>query len=267
MKIGFLITARLKSSRLPLKVIMNLNGKTVIERLIDRIKEIYGISEIVLCTSINPQDKPLIDIARKNEIYYFCGHEVDVLKRLYDAGHLFGFDYILGITADNPLISIYYSNKIIDEIKKGRYDFIEIAGLPLGSATYGMNMKALETVCEIKKLVDTEIWGSLIKRPEVFSIKTLNAKGKINRPDLRFTLDYYEDYELIRKVYTNVKFENTLNLIDVIDYLEENPEIENINKRCTQLDIDSKIKKEIEENYSKNLQEILDIKRKIYESY
>ena len=60
MKIGFLITARLKSSRLPLKILKDLNGKPVIERIIDRAKEIQGINEIVLCTSANPQDKQII---------------------------------------------------------------------------------------------------------------------------------------------------------------------------------------------------------------
>lgn len=265
MKIGFLITARLKSSRLPLKVILDLNGKTVIERLIDRIKAIQDISEIVLCTSTNPQDRPLIDIAKKSDIYYFCGDEVDVLKRMYDAGNLFGFDYILGITADNPLISIYYSNRIVDEIKRGKYDFVEVDGLPLGSATYGMNMKALKTICAVKEVVDTEIWGTLIRRPEVFSIKTLHAKGKIRRPDLRFTLDYTEDYELISKIYSHVQFEKTLNLAEVVDFLNTNPEIAELNKNCIQLDIDMDVKQKIDEYYSKNFTEITKIKRQIYD--
>lgn len=267
MKIGFLITARLKSSRLPLKVIMDLNGKTVIERLIDRIKEIQGISEIVLCTSTHPQDKVLVDIAKKNDIYYFCGDEVDVLKRLYDAGRFFGIDYFLGITADNPLISIYYSNLIVDEVQKGHYDFVQVDGLPLGSATYGMKIQALETICEIKQVVDTEIWGYLIRRPEVFSIKTISAKGKLCHPELRFTLDYPEDYEVMRAIHTNVPFTNVLNLADVIDYLDMHPGIVDINKNCIQLDIEDDVKKSIDEYYSNNLQEILDIKERVYRSY
>ena len=93
MKIGFLITARLKSERLPLKIIKDLNGKTVIERLIDRIKEIKDITDIVLCTSTNSQDRPLVDIARGNNIYYFNGDEDDVLKRLLDAAKFYNLDY------------------------------------------------------------------------------------------------------------------------------------------------------------------------------
>jgi spore coat polysaccharide biosynthesis protein SpsF len=267
MKIGFLITARLKSSRLPLKVIMPLNGKTVIERIIDRIKEIHEISEIVLCTSHHPQDRPLVEIAKNNDIYYFCGDEVDVLKRLYDAGRFFGLDYFIGITADNPLLSIYYSNRIVDEIKKTQYDFIEVKGLPFGSATYGMNMKALKTVCAIKEVIDTEIWGSLIRRPEVFSIKTIEVKGVLNRPDLRFTLDYTEDYELLQHIYSSVPFTNVLNLLDIIQHLNKNPHIAEINKNCVQLDIDDEIKMKIDRYYSDNLDKILKIKQSIYESW
>jgi len=264
MKIGFLITARLKSERLPFKIIKDLNGKTVIERLIDRIKEIKDITDIVLCTSTNSQDKPLVDIAQKNNIYYFNGDEEDVLKRLLDAAKFFELDYFLGITADNPLITIRYSNLIVDEIKRNKYDFIKLEGLPLGVATYGMKVKALEVVCKIKSIIDTEIWGYLIDRPEIFDIKTIKVSDKLNRPELRLTLDYDEDYELIRNIYFNVPFGKVLNLHDVIDYLDKNPEIAKINQNCVQLDLDKKVKKEIDKYYKENLEEIKRIKKETY---
>lgn len=264
MKIGFLITARLKSTRLPLKIIKDLNGKTVIERIIDRAKEIKDISEIVLCTSTNPQDKPLVDIAKENSIYYFNGDEEDVLKRLYDAAQFFDLDYFLGITADNPLYSIHYSNLIVDEIKRNHDDFIKLERLPLGAATYGMKVKALEVVCKIKTIVDTEIWGALIDRPEIFDLKTIKVKGKLNRPELRFTLDYDEDYELINNIYCHVPFKKVLNLYNVIDYLEKNLDISKINKNCVQLELDEGIKNEIDGIYLEKSDEIKKIKSEIY---
>ncbi|TCO73645.1 cytidylyltransferase domain-containing protein [Marinisporobacter balticus] len=264
MKIGFLITARLKSSRLPFKVLLDLNGKTVIERIIDRVKEIKDISEIILCTSTNPQDKPLIDIAKKNNIYYFNGSEDDVLQRLLDASKLFGLDYFVGITADNPLLTIQYSNLIVDEIKRGKYDFIKIKGMPLGCATYGMNVKALETICKIKNIVDTEIWGRLIDRPEIFNIHTIHVKDKLNWPELRFTLDYKEDYEFINHLYSNVKFKKVLNLYNAIDYLKNNPNTLKINSKCIQLDISEDIRNKIDSMYTSNIQKIIEIKDKTY---
>jgi len=264
LKIGFLITARLKSSRLPLKIIKDLNGKTVIERIIDRAKDIQGISEIVLCTSSNPQDKPLINIAKKNNISYFLGDEDDVLQRLFDASILHDLDYFLGITADNPLFSIRYSNLIIEEIKKGEHDFIKIRGLPFGTATYGMNTKALETVCKIKTIIDTEIWGYLIDKPDIFDVITIKATGKLQRPKLRLTLDYEEDYKLLNHVYTNIPFVTTLDLEKVIDYLNDHPEVAKINEGCIQLDLGNDIKERINTNYIDNFKKIMKIKQDIY---
>ncbi len=264
MKIGFLITARLKSKRLPLKILKDLNGKSVIERLIDRIKKIKNISEIVLCTSTNPKDKPLAEIAKKNNIYCFKGDENDVLKRLLDAAIFFDIDYFLGITADNPLITIQYSNLIVDKIINNHYDFIKLSGLPLGTATYGIKIMALKVVCKIKTIIDTEIWGYLINRPEIFNIETIHAKGKLNRPELRLTLDYNEDYELINNIYSKIPFKDVLDLNAVIDYLDNNPNLIKINSKCIQLDLDKKLKKEIEKVYLENLEEINKLKKEIY---
>ena len=159
MKIGFLITARLKSTRLPLKIIKDLNGRTVIERIIDRAKQIQNISEIVICTSNNLQDKPLSDIAQKNNIRCFMGHPDDVMTRLKDAGKYYGFDCFVGITAENPLFSIQHANLIVNSFNQTQCDLVKIVGLPVGIATYGVKIKALEVICKIKDVVDTEIWG------------------------------------------------------------------------------------------------------------
>ncbi len=264
MRIGFLITVRFKSERLPLKIIKDLNGKTVIERIIDRVKAIKGICEIVLCTSTNPQDEPLVDIARRNDIRCFRGDEDDVLKRLLDAANLFNLDYFVGITADNPFVTVNYSNLIVDEINSNNYDFIRLKGLPLGVATYGMRVKALATVCRVKTIVDTEIWEYLINRPEIFNVKTIDIKGKLNWPELRLTLDYIQDYEMISNVYSNVPFVDIINLEEVIDYLDKHPEVIKINQNCLQRDLDQSIKNKIAKNYRDNLEKIKSIKEEIY---
>lgn len=264
MKIGFLITARLKSARLPLKVIKDLNGKTVMERVIERAKAVRGLSEVVLCTSTNPQDRELVDIARKCGIYYYNGDEDDVLRRLLDAAKLFGLDYFIGITADNPLATIRYSEIIIDKIKETKADFIKLRGLPLGCATYGMKVKALETVCAIKTVIDTEMWGKLIDRPEVFDIRVIEIDGKMNRPGLRLTLDYQEDYELFDNIYRNITGDEVLDLEDVIDYLDDHSEVASMNKHCVQMVLDEQLQLEIDRCYAENIEEIRQIKKRIY---
>lgn len=59
---------------------------------------------------------------------------------------------------------------------------------------------------------------------------------------MRFTLDYPEDYEFINYIYSNLPFKKVLNLYNVIDYLDKNPDITKINKNCVQLDLDEKVK-------------------------
>lgn len=264
MKIGFLITARLKSKRLPFKILKDLNGKKVIERIIDRAKEVQDISEIILCTSINPQDKPLIDIAKKNNIYYYNGSEEDVLQRLLEAAKLFNLDYFVGITADNPLFTIHYSNLIVDEIKRNKYDFVKLKGLPLGCATYGVSVKALETVCKTKTIIDTEIWGALIDRSEIFKVKTIEVSDRLRRPDLRLTLDYEEDYKLINHLYSELNYAKVLNLYDAIGYLENKPKIGKVNTECKQTELSAEDREKIKRSYEENYEKIIKIKKEIY---
>ena len=266
MRIGFLITARLKSTRLPLKIMKDLNGKPVIQRIVERAQEIHNISNknIVICTSDNPQDEPLIEIAEKTDVSYFLGDPDDVIKRLHDAALYHTLDYVLGITADNPLFSVVYANKVVDVIKRQHPDFIKIQGLPFGAAVWGMNVKALQTIRLVKTIVDTEIWGYLIDRPELFGIVTLKADKQVNRPQYRLTLDYKEDYQLISHLYTSIPFTTTLALEKVVEYLDEHPEIVAINAACVQLDLKPEIKKQIDDNYHEHFQEIKKIKQSIY---
>jgi len=267
MNIGFLITARLKSTRLPLKIMKDLNGEPVIQRIVERAQEIHDIppSDIIICTSPNPQDKPLVEVAEKTHVSVFLGDPDDVLKRLHDAALFHNLDYALGITADNPLFSIDYSNKIVDIIHQKKPDFIKIQGLPFGAATWGMNTKALQTICKIKTIVDTEIWGYLIDRPDLFDVVTIDAEATLRRPHYRLTLDYPEDYQLLSHLYTHIPFKKTLSLRAVVTYLDAHPEIVAINKNCIQLDLDPTVKEHIDRNYQEHYQEIKKIKQDIYQ--
>jgi spore coat polysaccharide biosynthesis protein SpsF len=264
MKIGFLITARLKSTRLPQKLLLDLNGKTILERVIDRCKKVADISEIILCTSTNPQDKPLVDIAMKNNIYYFLGSEPDVLKRLSDAASFFNLDYIINITGENPLFSIYHANLVVDQARRDLNDFIYVEGLPIGCAVYGIRPEALKTVCEIKQEIDTEIWGPLINRPEIFNVKKIDANSKFNNPNLRITTDYLEDYLFIQKIFAHYPRNATPDYTEVAQLLIEKPELVEINRERKQAQLDLEVSKKIDAYFELNKNEILQIKNKNY---
>ncbi len=264
MKIGFLITARLKSSRLPMKLLKELDGKTVIEQVIDRIKQLEDIHDIVLCTSTNPQDFPLVQIADKNEIFYFMGDEEDVIQRLLTAAKFFGLDYFIGITGENPLFSINTTNEIVALAQTDTYDFVYSKGLPIGTATYAIRTKALEVICEVKEEVDTEIWGYLINRPEIFNIKQIDVPEELTWPELRITMDYPEDYQFIQNIFSNLDVSARKDLAGVLQFLRENPELI-VNSARQQLDLDQETKDRIEQFFQDNQTEILELKNKIYD--
>jgi len=264
MKIGFLITARLKSSRLPMKLLLDLNGKSVVERVIERCKLVSGVSEIVLCTSLDPQDRPLTDIALKNNIHYYLGNPVDVLQRLADAAAFFGLDYIINITGENPLFSIHHANLVMDQARKEKNDFIFVSGLPIGCAVYGIRTEALNTVCEYKEEIDTEIWGLLINRPEIFSVHEIQAGHDSQFSNIRITTDYYEDYLFIQKIYSYFPSTSVPSYSAVAELLKQHPELMRINNEHSQAALDPEVIDRINAFFINNKERVLSIKNKNY---
>src|SRR4030067_1287592 len=101
MKTAIFIPARLCSKRLPGKALLEIKGKPIIAHLIQRIKLAKKPNLIVLCTTSNPSDRPLIDFAEENGISYFEGNETDILVRLLDAATKFDIDTIAEVDGDD----------------------------------------------------------------------------------------------------------------------------------------------------------------------
>jgi spore coat polysaccharide biosynthesis protein SpsF len=265
MRIGFLITARLKSSRLKLKLLKQLNGYSVIDRVIYRAKQVEGCDDVILCTSENKQDLPLVRKASANQIYYFNGDSDDVLDRLNKASELFNLDYAICMTADNPLFSVYYANLISDKIRNNpEIDYIYTDDLPIGVNVYALKTKALKTICSIKEEADTEIWGSLINRPDIFNVVKLDVydSDKINVN--RITLDESEDFEFIHQIFENFPKNYLIEEIDIKNILNSYPELYDINSHILQRQLDQETADRIDRFFAKKRENILKIKNKIY---
>lgn len=267
MKIGYLITARLKSTRLKQKILLDLNGKSVLDRVIERCKAVKGIDGVVLCTSTNPQDAILYENALNNRIQFYAGSEDDVLERLLAAAKYYGYDGFLSITADNPLHSIYIAQLIVDFYKKGQHDFIFTSGLPSGIAPYFLNTKALDVACHVKSNSNTEIWGPFVNRPDFFKIGNLKITNSPYNENYRLTCDYPEDYSLFLKIYYQFSPSRMPTLFEVFNVLNEQPEIWNLNKNIKQIAVEESVMEKIEAQfnnmrgkgikYAKSIQKIL----------
>lgn len=266
MKIGFIIPARLASQRLKNKILLDLNGKTVLERVIERAKKVAGIDEIVVSTTSEPESAIITELCLNNRIRYYIGDPKDVFKRIKETSEFFGFDFALTITPDNPLFSVYIANLMVKKILEDpSIDFLKVSpkSVPIGSWLYMLNIKLMKTLTEFKDIIDTEIWGVLIKK-EFFNVKELCLENfyEIN---YRLTLDTIEDYLVIKKIYDEIlKNKNFVTLKDALEFLKQHPDIALINSAIKQKEIDNKILEKIENMYRKNQLKFKEIKNRYY---
>ena len=235
MKAGFLITARLKSKRLPNKILKKVENKMLLSHMIDRIKTSKKIKKIIICTTGLKSDKKIIEVCKKNNVNYYQGDPLDVLNRLYSAAKKFKLDYIVNITADCPLVEPYYIDEIIRTYEKKKYDLIRAFDLPHGSFSYGINIKALKKVIDLKDKRDTEVWERYFTDTGLFNIHELKIKNKLHvNPGLRMTLDYPEDLMFLKEIFKELyKKKKTFNLTQIIKLLKRKPKIIEINKSCS----------------------------------
>jgi spore coat polysaccharide biosynthesis protein SpsF len=199
---AILITARLKSTRLPLKIIKGIKGRPMICHMIDRLKLTRKPDHIVLCTSTLEQDDPLVEVARQESIECFRGDPDDVLLRLTNAAEKFGVDQVLSCTADNPFVDPEYLDRLIDFHLDRSYDFSRSEGLPLGVNAYAVSCQAMRQACDIKAESDTEIWGPLFTDTGQFSWGAMKVEEKsVHWPELRLTVDTPADFALITQIF------------------------------------------------------------------
>lgn len=235
MKIGYLITARMKSTRLKQKLTLEINNRQIIRWMIDRIKLAKNIDKIIICTSANPQDDILEQIAKEEDIKIFRGHEQDVIQRLYDASIENKLDYALNITADCPLVSIEYIEIIIEEYIKTRADLIRTLDLPHGFFSYGLKIDAMKKVCALKNDINTEVWGKYFTETKKFKVLDINIPKELIRDNFRLTLDYPDDFEFFKLVYQHFTEKTyTMSIREIIKFLDENPKIVEINSHLKQ---------------------------------
>jgi spore coat polysaccharide biosynthesis protein SpsF len=248
MRVGFLITARLKSKRLPKKLILKIGGTEIIVLMIERLKKCSTLDEIIIATSTNKEDDPLCDIAGNNSIQCFRGSELNVVERILMASRTYGLDYIVNVTGDCPLVAVDFVNRLLAEYKKTNADLITTFDLPHGFYLYGIKPAALERILATTTDVDTAAWGKYFNESEGYTISRMKIPGEYQRKNYRLTLDYPEDFEFFTKVYTGMgegaAYKTTK---EIISFLDNHPEIVRINEHCEDL-----YRKMFEEEYNYN---------------
>jgi spore coat polysaccharide biosynthesis protein SpsF len=232
-KIAVFIPVRLGSSRLPKKPLIEVKGKSLIEHLIDRAKAAKLPNLVVLCTTTQPEDKIFIDIAKKCGAECFRGSEHDILKRFLDAAVKFNVDFIVNVDGDDVFCDPELMDKTVRTFLDTGASFIKWNNLPLGATPIGVKVDALRKVCEIKDTLDTETgWGAYFTDTGLFDVKYLEPEDKeLKHPEIRITLDYPEDLELVKEIYDRLYSPGKVfTLKDILGLMKKEPVLAEMNK-------------------------------------
>ena len=236
MKTAILITARLKSTRLPLKVIKPIHDKPMIVHMLDRLKLARRPEQIIICTSPIAQDDPLEEIARQENVACFRGDPEDVLQRLTDAASNFGVDTVVSCTADNPFVDPVYIDQLVDYHLTHELDFCRSEGLPFGVFAYTLSHSAMIKACLLKAERDTEVWGAYFTQTGLFKWEYMKVEDpQAFWPELRLTVDTPEDFELVTRIFDQLYHPGEVfPLSEIVAFCRAHPELVSINSAVQQ---------------------------------
>lgn len=228
-----IIQARTGSSRLPKKVLFEIEGIPVIRHVYNRVSSSKLIDSTFVATTDLLEDDGLVFFCEANEIPVFRGSSSNVLDRFYQLAKLINPKYIVRITSDCPVIDPQVIDHIIEEHLKGNFDYtsntLEIP-YPDGQDVEIFNFSSLENAWRNARLAsDLEHVTPYIKLNEnKFRINKVLSKKSYSK--YRWTLDEKEDFELMKEFYKELYRENPLfGMKELLKLNFEKPHLQKIN--------------------------------------
>ena len=238
--IAVIIQARLSSKRLPQKILKKINKEqTVLEYLINRLRKSSKVKKIIIATTKNKIDDKIEIFCKKKNFIFFRGSENDVLSRYYLCAKKFGIKKIVRITSDCPLIDPKIVDKTIDLFNKKKLDYCSNTApivkpmWPDGSDVEVFSFKALEKAylrCKNKYFREHVTFYFWKRKDNLF--KTGQLKNIFNWSGYRFTLDYKEDYKVIKFITKELMKKKIFGYThQIIKILDKNKNIKKINSK------------------------------------
>lgn len=233
--LGAIIQARMTSTRLPGKVLMPVfESMSMLEAVIHRIHSCDEINLVIVATTLNSTDDPVVKLCHNLENKYgklrvFRGSEYNVLSRFCFAAHKFHLDHIIRITSDCPLIQPDILKAMIAQYFESECDYLSntlCRSYPRGLDAEIFAAKLLDRAYSDNNLTTAEtehVTPYINCRPEVFQLENWSQKQDYSH--YRLTVDTQEDLNLVRLIYLTLYPKNPLFTQDeIIKLLKERPE-------------------------------------------
>lgn len=229
MKVIATVEARMTSSRLPGKVLLQAAGKPMLEHLINRLRNVPSLDGIVLATTINKTDDQLEEFSKSMGISCYRGSENDVMTRVIGAAELASADVVVEITGDCPIIDPQIVEQTIRVFNANHADYVSNAHIRTYPDGMDTQVFLLETLKRSAAMTDDSLDHEHVtlhirKHPELFSHVHLVAPPESHWPHLGLTLDEAKDYELLKKIIEYFEPTNPLfSCREVIQLLKQMP--------------------------------------------
>jgi spore coat polysaccharide biosynthesis protein SpsF len=235
-KVVAIVEARMTSSRLPGKHLLQVRGRPMLGYLIERLKAVPSLDQIVVAMTDRENDDPLQVFAESQGVTAYRGSEDDVMGRVLLAAQANSADVICEVTGDCPIIDPDLVEQIVQTylVNSAAYVNNFRGGLPSGMTAQVFSTEALALSASLtSEPLDREHVTLHIKRhPELFPPIYIVPLRPLIRRDLVFTLDEKSDYELLTKIIEHFGDENPMfRCADVIELLGSRPEWVAINQR------------------------------------
>lgn len=238
MNITAIIQARMGSTRLPGKIMKKVNNKPLLEYQLERIKRSKVINNIIIATTNDGSERPIVELANKMGIDIFKGSESNVLERYYLASKEYRSDIVVRITSDCPIIDPAIIDSVIKLYLENNYDYV--SNTQVRTFPRGMDTEVFSFACLEKAYQNAEaeyekehVTPYLYLNPKLFSVGQYTSTE--NNSLYRLTVDTREDFELISIILSNLYPENHhFSLQDVLQLMKNCPELIHINKHVEQ---------------------------------
>ena len=237
MKTVAIVQARMGSTRLPGKVLMDLRGKTVLARVVDRLRHAKLVDEITVATTDSVADDAIVRECGQLKVQYFRGSEDDVLDRYYQAARSFAAGAIVRITSDCPLIDGEIVDATIRIFQRERGDYASNVfprTYPRGLDTEVFTVAALEQAWRNAHNPHERehVTPYFYQHPELFSL--VSQRGHTDHSRYRWTLDTAEDLELLRNIYARFDDREDFSWYEAVQLMRREPELAERNAHVLQ---------------------------------
>ena len=222
------------SERLPGKVLLDIEGQSMLERVVRRVQQSQLVSKVVVATSTNPADQAIAEAAKMLGVGVCRGNEDDVLDRFHDAADSYEADVIVRVSADSPFVDPAVIDQAIESYLSAQppvdYASNKLSPtFPLGLDVEVFSREALERTWRetTESFQRAHVTFYMYENPSRFRL--LPVTNERNLHSMRWTVDNPEDLEFARQVFKRLEGRNEFSWLDVVKIIETEPGLADIN--------------------------------------